>query len=134
MMLIGAAFLVLAFTVYAMFQYAARPKKQIHIINKVSLTAPPMMLKPFVTYKLHISSKYEIEEKGQSKEVNLDEIDFSFNRSDHPKVYEYCMGIVNSQIQKNLELVRQKHPDAMLLETETRLPEEMLSLKEKSED
>ncbi|MFT4660259.1 MAG: hypothetical protein ACI8XB_000520 [Patiriisocius sp.] len=132
--IIGLAFLLITYTVYAMFEYTSRPKKQIHIMNKVSLTAPSRMMKPFVTYKLHISAKYEIEEKGESKEITLDEIDFSFNKSDHPKVYEYCLGIINSQIQKNIELVRQKHPEALVLETETALPEEVLLLKEKSED
>jgi len=134
MMLLGIGLLVIAYTVYAMFQYAARPKKQIHIINKVKLIAPSRMMKPFVTYKLHISSKYEIEEKGESREVNLDEIDFSFNKSDHPKVYDYCMGIINTHIQKNTDLIRLKHPDAVLLDTETFLPSEVLALKEKSED
>lgn len=134
MILLGAALLIVAYTFYALFQYSIRPKKQIHIINKVSLNSPPPLLRSVVTYKLKISSRYEIEEKGKTREVNLDEISLNFNRSDHPKVYEYCMGIINTQIQKNLELVRQKHPDAVLLDTQTSFPEEMLQLKEKSED
>ena len=128
----GVAAIVLAFGVYSLILYFIKPKKTVTVITKVSFISPPVLMRTVQTYKLKIEMHHQIEEKGKISDHKLDQLELSFNRSDHPDVYQYCFGIVSEILEKNLISAEKKYPDANVIPGPLSLPGEIKRLAEKN--
>ena len=114
--------LILAYTLYVLISYLISPKKRVEIVTKVELTTPPLLLRSVKNYRLKVSTSKHIEEKGQERTVQMDELVLSFNQKDHPDAYAYCLQVVTQHMQENLSLARKSHPDAEVVASQLSLP------------
>ena len=128
MILFGMGFLGLVYTLYIYVDHKIKPKKTITIINKISLTSPPRLLNSIMTYKLSISVVHQIEDKGETKKVNMDEINLTFNKKDHPDVYNYCLKLIHNETKKNLALANEMYPNASVVKNTLELPPELVAI------
>jgi hypothetical protein len=117
-----AGAILLTYIIIQVFSYIKKPKKQVHISTKIELTSPPRLLKRMQNYKLKVSTMKHIEEKGQERTVQMDELQMSFNDMDHPDAYAYCLEVISRHMDACLETARKSHPDAEILASPMHLP------------
>ncbi|NND94582.1 MAG: hypothetical protein HKN45_06915 [Flavobacteriales bacterium] len=116
---------VMAYSIYLLVSYFIQPAKLITISTKVELKSPPRILKSVQNYRLKVSSEKHIEEKGRERSVKMDELIMSFNSSDHPDAYDYCMRMVSSHMDACIESAKLAHPDAEVIGSPLQLPPEI---------
>lgn len=119
---------VLAYSVYLIVDHVIKPTKQVRIITKVELKSPPRILKSVQNYRLRVTSEKHYEEKGAERIVKMDELLMSFNSSDHPDAYDYCMRIITSHMEACIESAKLSHPQAEIIGSPLRLPPEIKQL------
>lgn len=122
----GVGFLGLVYILYMFVEHKIKPKKTVTIISKINLSAPPRLLNSIMTYKLSISVTHQIEDKGESKQVNVDEINLTFNKKDHPDVYNYCLRLIQKETIKNLAVAESMYPHAEVVRGNIELPTELI--------
>lgn len=129
MILFGMGFLGLVYILYIFVDHKIKPKKTITIISRINLSAPPRLLNAIMTYKLSISVTHQIEDKGESKQVNVDEINLTFNKKDHPDVYNYCLRLIQKETIKNLAIAESMYPNSNVVKGNIELPSELIDYK-----
>lgn len=123
-----AGAILLTYITIQIFNHLKKPKKQVHISTKIELTSPPRLLKIIQNYKLKVSTVKHIEEKGQERSVQMDELQMSFNDKDHPDAYAYCLEVISNHMNACLETARNSHPDSEVLASPMQLPPAMEQL------
>ena len=103
-------------------------RKTVIVTNKISFTSPPNILRSIATYKLKIITEHKFEEKGAYKEVKVDELELTFNKNDHPKVYDYCLHVIHERIENSRDLAQTIYPNARIIQTTLKLPSALKAL------
>lgn len=129
MILFGLGFLGLVYILYIFVDHKIKPKKTITIISRINLTSPPRLLNSIMTYKLSMSVTHQIEDKGESKQINVDEINLTFNKKDHPDVYNYCLRLIQKETIKNLAIAESMYPNSNIVKGNIELPSELIDYK-----
>lgn len=78
-----------------------------------------------MTYKLKIETEHHIEEKGEHREVKMDELLLTFNKADHPDVYQHCLYLVSQHAESCMSLAEARYPKAIVEKAPPLLPEEL---------
>lgn len=128
MIIFGIAFMGLVYVLYIYAQYKIQPKKTVTIVNRVKLTSPPRLLNSIMTYKLTIEVIHQQVDKGELSQTQMDTIKLSFNKKDHPDVYNYCLNLVKMQSLKSLTQAKLMYPEAEIITGDFVLPEELVKI------